>query len=315
LGYLAYAWRVMHTMALQFGARYVDRATFRQIFHYSSSSFVSQLAFQLRFQSDAVIIGAMLSASAITYFSIGSKLLTYAWSPLTGLGQIFTPMASHFDATGDRERLRKLFVQGNRACALVVFPISVLLLVLGKSLIDVWVGARYESSYAILLILLIPTTLSSIQGSSRQVLYGMGRHRALAIVNVTEAVVNVVMSIVLIRYWGIVGDALGTAIPLTCSAIFFLPLYLCRLLGVRLKDFLKDAYLLPLALSAPLVAVLLFMQRLFRAHNIVELAAQVAAGGVVYGLGLLWLFLTREPMGAEWRIRFRQYVQQAFSRS
>jgi len=315
LSYLAYAWRVTRTMPLSFGARYVDGPTFRQIFHYSSSSFVSQIAYRLRFQTDAVIIGAMLSASAITYFSIGSKLVTYAFMPLAGLGQIFTPMASHFDATGDRERLRKLFVQGNRACALLVFPISILLLVLGKSLIDVWVGARYESSYVILVILVIPNVLFLMQGSSRQVLYGIGRHRALAIVNVTEGVVNVVMSIVLIRYWGIVGDAIGTAIPLTCSAIFFLPLYVCRLLDVRLKDFLRDAYLLPLALSAPLVPVLLFIQRLLPAHNLVELAAQATAGGAVYGLGLLWLFLTREPMGAEWRIRFRHYAQQAFRRS
>ncbi len=314
LSYLAYAWRVTRTMALQFGARYVDRATFRQIFHYSSFSFISLLAWRLRFQSDAVIIGAMLSSSAITYFSIGSKLLNYSWLPLAGLVQIFTPMASQFDATGDRERLRKLFVQGNRASALVVFPTATVLFVLGRSIIDVWVGARYESSYVILVILLIPSVLSDIQTSSRQVLYGMGRHQALAIVNVTEGVVNVILSIALIRYWGIVGDALGTAIPLMCSAVFFLPLYLCRLLGVRLKDFLKDAYLLPLALSAPLAAVLMFLQRLFHPHNYVQLAVQVAAGGLVYGLGLMWLFLTREPMGIELQTRFKQYLAQALSR-
>jgi O-antigen/teichoic acid export membrane protein len=314
LTYLLCAWRVLGTMALQFGVRYVDRATFRQIFHYSSSTFVSLLAYRLRFQSDAVIIGAMLSTSAITYFSVGSKLVSYSLMPVTGLAQIFTPMASHFQAAGDRERLRKLFVQGNRACALVVFPISATLLVLGKSLIDVWVGARYEPSYVILVILLIPSILSLVQGSSRQVLYGVGRHRALAIVNITEGVVNVVMSIVLIRYWGIVGDALGTAIPLMCSAVFFSPQYLCRLLSVRLRDFLKEAYLLPLALSTPLVAVLLFMQCLFRAQNIAELGAQVAAGSFVYGLGLLWLFLTREAMGIELQARFKQYLGQALSR-
>jgi O-antigen/teichoic acid export membrane protein len=314
LSYVAYALRVMRVMPLPFGARYVDRATFRRIVHYSSSSFVSQLAFRLRFQSDALIIGAMLSASAITYFSIGSKLLNYSFIPLAGLGQIFTPLSSRLDAAGDRVRLHKLFVEGNRACALVVFPVSAFLLVLGKSLINVWVGSRYESSYVILVILLIPSILSDIQAGSRQILYGLGRHRALAIVNVVEAVVNVVLSIALIRYWGIVGDALGTAIPLGCSAIFFLPLYLCRLLGMRLTDFLKGAYLLPLALSAPLLAVLMILHHLFRPHNLMGLAAQVAAGGAVYGLGLLWLFLMREPLGAAWRTRFREYVHQAFSR-
>ncbi len=314
LSYLLYAWRVMRSLPLQFGARFVDRATFRQIFSYSSFSFLSLLALRLRFQSDAMIIGAMLSASAVTYFSIGSKLVLYSAQPVAGLAQIFTPMSSHFDATGDRERLRKLFVQGSRACALVVFPSATVLFVLGRSIIDVWVGARYESSYVILVILLIPTVLWDIQASSRQVLYGTGRHQALAIVNVTEGVVNVILSIVLIRYWGIVGDALGTAIPLMCSAVLIWPKYMCRLLGVRLKDFLKDAYLLPLALSAPLAAALIFLQRLFRPHNYAQLAVQVAAGGLVYGLGLLWLFLTREPMGIELQTRFKQYLAQALSR-
>lgn len=314
LSYAVYAWKVMHDMHLEFGARFVDRATFRNMVRYSSFSFVSQFAFRLRFQSDAVIIGTMLSASAITYFSIGSKLVNYASMPLDGLAEIFTPMASHFDATRDQERLRKLFLVGNRFCALVLFPIGAVLFILGKSIIDVWVGGRYESSYVILVILLIPSILLGIQTSSRQLLYGMGRHQALAVVNVLEGVVNLVLSILLIRYWGIVGDALGTALPLMCTTLFFWPRYMCRLLGVPLKDFLKDAYLLPLVLSAPLVAVLLVLQHVFHAHNYVELALQLGAGGVTYGLCLLWWFLTHDPAGAEWRGRFKQYVQQAFTR-
>jgi O-antigen/teichoic acid export membrane protein len=314
LGYATYIGVACRSLPIRFGGRFVHWETLRQTFRYSSYAFISQVAYRLRFQIDAVIIGAMLTASAITYFSIGSKLMAYSGLFVSGLAQIFTPMSSHFEAMGDRERLRKVLVLGNRACAMVVFPINALLLILGKSVIDVWVGPRYESSYVILVILLIPSTLFSIQSSSRQILYGIGRHQALAIVNVSEGVVNVILSIVLIRYWGIVGDAIGTAIPLTLTSVFFLPLYICRMLKVPLKDFLSEAYLAPLALCMPLVAALLFLRHRFHPHNYLQLGAEVAAGSLVYGIGLLWVFLTREAMGVELRTRFRQYVLQALGR-
>jgi O-antigen/teichoic acid export membrane protein len=314
LSYVVYAWQVMHTIPLKFGERFVDKSTCKLMFRYSIFSFISIVAFRLRFQTDAIIIGAMLSASAITYFSIGSKLISYSSLFVAGVAQILTPMFSQLHATNDQRRLRKLFVLGNRACGLVALPISATLLVLGKSVIDVWVGPRYESSYLILVILLIPSILSDLQGGSRQMLYGMGRHQALAIVNVVEGLINVVMSTVLIHYWGIVGDALGTAIPLTITSVLFLPPYLCRLLKIPLWKFLGETYLLPLALCAPMVGTLLFMQHLYHARTYLQLVAQVAAGCFVYGVGLILLFFTSEPMGQEVQTKFRQYVLQAVGR-
>lgn len=315
LSYVVYGWHVRSSLGVLFGRQFLDRATLRQMFHYSSFTFLSQLARRLRFQSDAIVIGAMMSASAITYFSIGSKLVSYSTVVVSGMSPIFTPLSSQFDAAGDRGRLRKLFVQGNRACAFAVFPIAAVLLILGKPLIDVWVGARYESSYVVLVILLIPSVLQDIQTSSRQVLYGMARHKALAIVNMIEGVVNLVLSIILIHYWGIVGDAIGTAGPLLLNSTLFLPLYLCRLLEVRVRDFLKDAYLMPLALTVPLAIVLLWLRHVLRPHNYLQLAAEVAAGGVVYGAGLLWVFFTREAEGVKLRSRLKNYVLQARSRT
>lgn len=311
--YLTYAWHARHLLQLRFGKRFIDRPTFRQISHYSAFSFISIVARQLRFQADAVIIGAMLSTAAITRFSIGSKLIGYSTLVVGGLGAIITPMSSQFDVSADRERLRKLLILGNRACALTAFPIGVLLLVLGKSIIDVWVGPQYESSYIILLILLIPSLLWDIQTSSRQILYGMGLHKALALVNVVEGLVNVVISIMLIRHWGIVGDALGTAIPLTLTCLFFLPSYLCRKLGVSLKDFVCQAYLLPLMLCVPMVAAVLCLQRLFHPRNYLQLASQMAGGCLVYAAGALWLLFT-SGLGVEVRSKFRQSVLQAFGR-
>jgi len=209
-------------------------------------------------------------------------------------------MSSHSDATGDRNRLRKILVAGNRVCSLIIFPMAVILVVLGKSVIEAWVGAKYiAASYPVLLVLLIPTTMMLAQSASPRILWGMAKHRTLAYVVLAEGVVNLLLSILLVRRYGIIGDAWGTAIPLAIMNVFFLPQHLCRLLNIPLWTYLRQAFLLPLALCVPLTATLLLLKRWFIAHDYVELALQLLIAGAVYGIGVLWAVWTRRAWNVE----------------
>jgi O-antigen/teichoic acid export membrane protein len=168
-----------------------------------------------------------------------------------------------------------------------------MLIILGKSVIEAWVGAKYvATSYPVLLLLLIPSTLMLAQSASGRTLWGMARHRTWAWVVLIEGIANLILSIVLVRRFGIIGDALGTAIPLTCTMVFFLPRHVIRLLDIPLKTYLSQAFLLPLTLCAPLVAVLLWMRHWFVAHTYFQLAIQLLIGSAVYGIGLLWAIWT-----------------------
>jgi O-antigen/teichoic acid export membrane protein len=283
---------------LRFGN--VKRETVRRIANYSSSTLIILVASRLRFKTDALVIGTFVSSAAITYFTIGSRLVEYAGEVVTGLAQVFVPMSSKSDATGDLAGLRKIFVAGNRACAFIIFPISATLIILGKSVIEAWVGPRYvATSYPVLLVLVLPYTFFMAQGASGRVLFGMAKHRTLSIVVLLEGSANVFLSIFLVRRFGILGDAFGTAIPLLCTTMFFLPRHLCRQLKLSVASYLRKAYLLPLALCVPQVAVLLLMRHWFVAHNYFQLAIQLVAGGAVYGVGLFWAIWTRKAWQVE----------------
>lgn len=279
---------------LHFGAKYVNRSSLRRIASYSGTTFLIIVAGRLRFKTDALVIGTFVSAAAITYFTIGSRLVDYASEVVSSLAQIFVPMSSQSQAKGDIDALRKIFVVGNRACAFIIFPITTILTILGKSVIETWMGPKYvATSYPVLLILLYPTTLMLAQSASGRTLWGMAQHRTWAWVVLVEGASNLILSVILVRPYGIVGDAIGTAIPLTCSMIFFLPRHLCRLLGIELRTYLKRAFVLPLALCVPLVAVLLLMRHWFVPHRLSQLLIQLVLGGLTYGVGLAWAFWTR----------------------
>jgi O-antigen/teichoic acid export membrane protein len=289
-GYLIFTGLALHALPVRLSMQSVEWSAFRQMAGYGAFAFAILAAEKLRFQSDAMVIGALVSATAITSFSIAARLVEYSSYAVRSMSQIFTPISSQFDAAGDLARLQRTFVAGNRASAFVIFPICVALVVVGRSIIEAWVGARYVDSYFILVVLIVPRTLYLAQSTSIRILLGMGRHRVLAMVLLLEGTINLLLSVFLARRMGIVGVAWGTAIPLACTSLFFLPQHLCRVLGVPLGTFLRRAYRLPLALGAAQAAVLWLVSRQFPAHGYFGVALQIASSGIVYCVGFAWAF-------------------------
>jgi O-antigen/teichoic acid export membrane protein len=283
----------LQALPVPFSWKFVDRTAFRQMANYSGLTFMVIVASRLRFKTDALVIGKFLGAAAITYFYAGSRLVDYAGEVVGSLAQIFVPMSSQSDAAGNMDRLRKIFVAGNRACAFTALPLTAVFIILGKSIIEVWVGIKYvDLGYPVLLMLTIPYTLMLVQGASSRILFGMGKHGKLAVVTLTEGTANLVLSILLVRPFGIMGDAMGTAIPLAGTFLLFMPFHLCSRLGIRVTTYLRQAYALPLMLCAPMVVVLLLMQRWFVPHTYRQLAVQLLAGGLTYAMCLGWAYFT-----------------------
>ena len=275
------------------GLKYVDRASFRHMANYGSTTFLVMIAARLRFRTDALVLGTMMSTVAVTYFNIGSRIVDYAQEFVSSLAQVFVPMASQSEATGNLDRLRKIYIAGNRACAFLIFPITAILIVLGKHVIRVWMGARYiPHSYPVLVVLIVPYTLMLSQAASGRVLFGLSKHQTLASITVIEGVANLVLSIALVRPLGIIGSALGTAIPLSFTFLVFMPRHLKKQIGVPVWVFLRQAYTLPVLLTLPLVAVLWLANRLFYPRNLVQLALEILAVSLIYGVGLLWAYRT-----------------------
>jgi O-antigen/teichoic acid export membrane protein len=296
VSYLVLAWMAFRAFPLHFSLRQVDGRAFRKLLGYGSFAFLILVAEKLRFHSDPIVIGAFLSSTAITYFSIGARLVEYSTYAVRSMAQIFTPMSSQFAATGDFARLRQTLIAGNRACALIILPLTVILLILGKPIIAAWVGARYVSSYSVLAVLAVPRAIYLAQSTSTRILLGMGRHRMLAFVLLLEGGVNVILSTLLVRRFGIVGVAVGTAIPLTCTSLFFLPRHICRQLQIPIGAFLKQTYLLPLGLCIPMTALLAFLQHEFPVQSFSGLSLEVTCGGAIYCATFCLTLLALRPV-------------------
>ncbi len=275
------------------GIDYVDRESFRHMANYGGTTFLVLVAARLRFRTDELVLGTMMSTVAVTYFNIGARIVDYAQEFVSNLAQLFVPMASQSEATGDLERVRKIYIAGNRVCAFLIFPVTAILLIFGKHIIRIWMGARYvPHSYPVLVVMILGFALMLMQAASTRVLFGLGKHKTLGWITVIEGLANLVLSIALVPPLGIVGDALGTSIPLAFTYSVFMPRHLKKQIGVPVGRFVREAYTLPLLLTIPFVAVLWLANRVFVPRNLIQLVLETVCTGSVYAAGLFWAYRT-----------------------
>jgi O-antigen/teichoic acid export membrane protein len=240
---------------LRFSLALADRATFRTIRGYSLDAFLAMVAGRISFQTDAIVIGAFLAPQYITFFAVAGKLVDYAKTALRTLTAVLTPAASTLEARGDTTAIRRMLLNSTRYTVWVLLPIQIGLLLLGKPFLVNWLGSRRYADlcFPTLVILALPLTLAMSQSVPARILYGIGRLRWYARAMMAEALVNLVLSILLVRPLGIEGVAWGTTIPNVLSSLA-VGVYVCRLLGVRLGAYLRHSFLLPVAASSLLAA-------------------------------------------------------------
>jgi O-antigen/teichoic acid export membrane protein len=115
------------------------------------------------------------------------------------------------------------------------------------------------------------------------VLYGMSRHRIIALLRLGEAVANLVLSIVLVQTLGLVGVALGTAIPSAIMVVIVLPMIAGKVVGATLPRFYSQAYIRPLLAIAPFVAAAYWVEIAHPAQGLIGFFLRI--------LGLLALYV------------------------
>src|SRR5438132_923696 len=124
----------------------------------------------------------------------------------------------------------------SRFAALAVLPIVLTLELRGASFIGIWMGPAYAGpAGAVLTVLALPVWALAGFHVVTATMIGIDQHRGLIPVFVCEAFMNVLLSIALVHYLGIVGVAWGMDLPRLIVSLFVGPLYVRRHARVPLR--------------------------------------------------------------------------------
>jgi len=273
-----------HLPFLRLDLRSMDGQMLKSIYRFGLYSFIIIIASKLIYESDAIIIGASLSAQTITLFAIANNLTRYLRQISYGFGNVFNPAASEFEAKNEHGKIEGLVINGTKYSLLIILPIAMTLIFLGKEFISLWMGNRYaELTGTVLIILTISQVIAMAQFSSGSILYGLNKHRYLAYLLILESAVKIALSIALIRKYGIIGLAVATAIPEILVYLIVFPRYVCRVTGLPLLKYFKEAFYPPLVSVLPFVCFIYLFKIFLESFSWKTFIATIAIGLLVYG--------------------------------
>ena len=165
-----------------------------------------------------------------------------------------------------------------------------------RLVISTW-GA--EPSGTVMQILLLSVLFSSANVTSGGIVYGMEKHKRIALWATAEGAANLILSVILVRRIGIYGVAWGSAIPSVVIELLLWPTYICRLVQIPVRSYLWQAWIRTSLAVLPFALACAAAERFWPARNLAVFFLQIAA--LLPLLPLMFLLMFREEVVAQTR--------------
>jgi len=285
---------------LHLGFRFLDRSILPELWRYSFYLFVIAAGSQVIYYTDNLVVGAFLSAEAVTLYAIGGRFIEYLGQLGASLAQTFMPVASNLAAQDRQDQLRRLLIQGTRAALFVSLPIGGALFFRSSTFIGLWMGQQYaQPSGHVLRILLLSTLAIAGNRVGGNIVLGLGKHKPFALWQSCEAVANLTLSVYLVRRIGIDGVAWGTVLPSLVSQIVLWPRYISKLLDLTVWSYFRECWIRPALATAPFCLGCLWTEHYWGVTSMVHFFVQIAAALPLIPLGII-VFFWKE---VNWQLR------------
>lgn len=236
----AYVYTKIKYPFISFKRKFLNWKEMKKLFDFSKFIFLTTLGDILRFRIDTFIIAGFISLSSVAVYSISIKMIDYFMAIMIAVTTVVFPVFSKNEGARNFSVLRKNFIKSTRFTSLASFFIGWNLIIIGKQFIELWVGNEYTDSYIIMVILTIPYIIDLAQRMGYGVLQSRNKHYIYALLNGVEGIINLGLTLVLVKKIGMIGVALGTSVPLFILKGIIQPFYVCKHINLNFKKYLKS---------------------------------------------------------------------------
>ena len=270
------------------------RNRIRTLFNYSLYSFIAKIAEAFQYQLDAFVITAFIGLAAVTHYNVGARLARYYLLFISSAIFLIMPVFSRYDGLKAYDEMREKFTFITKLNIILSLFVGGGLLIFGKAFIGRWMGAEYLDGFPVLAILTVGLIFSTMQITSKALLFSLFKHKAYSLTLLAEGICNLILSVILVRKHGIFGVALGTTIPMLVTNILVVPFYTYRVLELPLWKHLRIVLRTFLIGSAIMLGIW-FAARQFLIYSYVRVLLLVAASAVVFfSISLFTILSKRE---------------------
>jgi len=216
-------WLLFHEHPWLLPARHAyRRSAASKILKLGLMFFVLQCATALGYTSDNIVIAQVMGAGAVAAYAVPQKLFSFV-GMLVGMG--ITPLWPAYGealARGDVAWVRRVFFGSLWLTLAISVPLCTVLAIAGPWILRVFFGKSLHTPLSVLVVLALWGVVAAASVPIAMLLNGAGALKTQTIIAVIASSINLALSIILTRRFGVIGVCSGSII--TQVLIAFPPL-------------------------------------------------------------------------------------------
>jgi len=203
---------------------------------------VSRIADVVQAQWDKLVLTRALGLSAATLYDVGARPAgRLRMLPITAIASL-VPAVSALDARDQQERIRAALVRATRYLALISAPMFGLAVVFADPIFRLWLNdPGYTQAAWTLRILSAAFFVNVVAGALSLVAQGRGEPQYQMRTTLIQAILNLVLSVLLVLQFGFLGAACGTGVAIIFGGLLFFHTYGKRIMPAPLRTLVSLA--------------------------------------------------------------------------
>ena len=201
-------------MAKKIKIFYYSKEMMRKLFGFGTYLFLGSLFSIIILQFDNILIGAFLSVSSVAVYAVVYNL-QHVFRVLNGLlGGPLLPFNAEMEGKSQYEEQRTMVYKGTKYMSLTFVSMVIIAIFFAGPFITKWMGEGFNESILPAQILLSFWIFNGTLEVGMGMIVAKGIVKAPFKITALNAICNLGLSLILIRYYGIIGVVLGTTIPM-----------------------------------------------------------------------------------------------------
>ena len=255
----------------------------KEVAIYSFWIFLNAIMDRVYWSTGQFVLGAIVGTAAVAVFAIAIQLEGMYMQFSTAISSVFLPKVTAMVATNrSRKEISDLFIRTGRMQYIVLAYILSGFIIFGRQFIELWAGAGYSDAYIISLLFFIPLTVPLIQNLGITILQARNEMKFRSVLYIIIALVSLAMQIVLTRFFGGIGCAMGVSGALVVGQILIMNVYYQRRQDLDIKTFWKEISKMSIIPIVLIFSAMLVIRHFFALDSWGKLILGIAAFSLVY---------------------------------
>lgn len=255
----------------------------KEVAIYSFWIFLNAIMDRVYWSTGQFVLGAMVGTAAVAVFAIAIQLEGMYMQFSTAISSVFLPKVTAMVATNrSRKEISDLFIRTGRIQYIVLAYILSGFIIFGRQFIELWAGAGYSDAYITSLLFFIPLTVPLIQNLGITILQARNEMKFRSVLYIIIALVSLAMQIVLTRFFGGIGCAMGVSGALVVGQILIMNVYYRRRQELDIKTFWKEISKMSIIPIVLIFSSMLVIRHFFALDSWGKLILGIAAFSLVY---------------------------------